>query len=416
MRLFARLFRLIWGGEVDRPLWPVLAVDTLGSLGGGMAWTFIGIWAIKKLHAGQGTLGAVFLVSALLGLAAGYLGGHLSDYIGRKPLIVASWFLETLLVLGFVAVGANERMGLGLLCLGGLFWQVGRAADQALVADVVAPDRREAAYASIRVGNNLGITIGPPIGGALLALGSWSTLFAGSATICALTLLVAARFLPTRGIYSVEHPPQRRSFGVIFNDRPFLLFLVSAAFAWLVYVSYEVILPISLVQSHGISSSTWGFVLIVNPLLVTLFQLRLTNALRDVSASLKLAVGLPLMGIPYLLLPVYDPLAAILLVMVLFVVGEMLWVPASQSVVARLAPSDVRGAYMGAFGSTASFGFAFTPFIGLQVRAAFGDTSVWAMFAVLSVIAGATGAAACRVAAGRRAAPEAAAATSRLGA
>jgi predicted MFS family arabinose efflux permease len=416
MRVVQRLFRLIWGGEVERPLWPVLAVDTIGSLGGGMAWTFIGIWAIKKLDAGQGALGAAYLISALLGSAAGYAGGHLSDHIGRKPLIVVSWFLQTILVLGFLAAGSNERVGLGLVCLGGLFWQVGRAADQALVADVVHPARREAAYASIRVGNNLGITIGPPLGGGLLALGSWQALFAGSATICALTLLVALRFLPTRGIYAAEEAPQRRSLDVILRDRPFLLFLVSAAFAWLVYVSYEVILPISLVESHGLSPSTWGFILIVNPLLVTLFQLRLTRALERISASIKLAVGLPLMGIPYLLLPVYDPLPVILAVLTLFVIGEMLWVPSSQSVVAGLAPADIRGAYMGAFGSTAAFGFAFTPFIGLQVRSGFGDAAVWALFAVLSVIAGATGAAACRFAIGRSPAPEAAAAASRLGA
>ena len=416
MRLFQRVFRLLWGGEVERPLWPVLVVDTIGSLGGGMSWTFIGIWAIKKLEAGQGALGAAYLISALLGIAAGYAGGHLSDHIGRKPLIVTSWFLQTVLVLGFLSTGSNEQLGLGLVCLGGLFWQVGRAADQALVADVVHPDRREAAYASIRVGNNLGITIGPPLGGALLALGNWEALFAGSAAICAVTLLIAARFLPKRGIYAAEEPPQRRSFGVILRDRPFLVFLVSAVFAWMVYVSYEVILPISLVESHGLSASAWGFILIVNPLLVTLFQLRLTNALRDVSASVKLAVGLPLMGVPYLLLPVVDPLPVILAVLVLFVIGEMLWVPSSQSVVARLAPADIRGAYMGAFGSTAAFGFALTPFIGLQVRAGLGDAAVWSMFAILSVIAGAIGAAACRIASGRAPVPEGAAAASRLGA
>ena len=35
--------------------------------------------------------------------------------------------------------------------------------------------------------------------------------------------------------------------------------------------------------------------------------------------------------------------------MVIFVVGEMLWVPTSQAIAAELAPEDLRGAYMGAF-------------------------------------------------------------------
>lgn len=416
MRLFARFFRLIWGGEVDRPLVPLLVVDTIGSLGGSVFYTFLGIWAIRKLGAGQSALGIAFLISAVLGIASGYLGGHLSDHLGRKPLIVGSWLFGTVLTLGLLTVGSNELLGLALVCFGGPFWQIGRAADQALVADLVRPERRESAYASVRVGNNLGVTIGPPVGGALLALGSWEALFTGSAAISALTFVLAVRLLPKRGLYAAEEPPQRGSFAAILRDRPFVLFLVSSMLAWVVYVSYEVILPISLVESHGLAPATWGFILIVNPLLVTLFQLRLTHALRDISAAVKLAIGLPLMGIPYMLLPVYDPLPAIVAVLVLFVIGEMLWVPSSQSVVAGLAPRDIRGAYMGAFGGASAVGFALTPFIGLQVRSSFGDGSVWAMFAVVSVIAGITGAAACRFASGRSAAPEAAAAASRLGA
>jgi MFS family permease len=86
-----------------------------------------------------------------------------------------------------------------------------------------------------------------------------------------------------------------------------------------------------------------------------------------------------------------------------FVLGEMLWVPTSQSVVAALAPEDVRGAYMGAFSSTAAAGFALAPFFGLQVRDAFGDDAMWGMFAAFSLLAAITGAAACR---GLRSRPE----------
>jgi len=46
----------------------------------------------------------------------------------------------------------------------------------------------------------------------------------------------------------------------------------------------------------------------------------------------------------------------IVFVVVVFVFGEMLWVPTSQAVVADLAPSDIRGAYMGAFGSAPAIG------------------------------------------------------------
>jgi len=51
MKLFARLFRLVWGGDVDRALRPVLAVGLAGSIANSASYPFIGIWAIKELHA-----------------------------------------------------------------------------------------------------------------------------------------------------------------------------------------------------------------------------------------------------------------------------------------------------------------------------------------------------------------------------
>jgi hypothetical protein len=83
-------------------------------------------------------------------------------------------------------------------------------------------------------------------------------------------------------------------------------------------------------------------------------------------------------------------------VILVFVVGEMLWVPTSQAVVAALAPADIRGAYMGAFGGSWSVGWAATPFLGLQVRHAYGDATMWMCVAVVGVVAGVLGAAAAR--------------------
>ena len=43
------------------------------------------------------------------------------------------------------------------------------------------------------------------------------------------------------------------------------MILGSGTFSTLVYVAYETVLPISLVDSHGVAPSTWGFLVVVNP-------------------------------------------------------------------------------------------------------------------------------------------------------
>ncbi|HVN62573.1 MAG TPA: MFS transporter [Gaiellaceae bacterium] len=396
MRALRRLYLLVWGPDVVPALRPLLAVSLAGSLAGSAGWSFLGIWAVKRLGASSLELGLAFLAGAVLSAGVGYFGGHLSDYLGRRPVILFGWGGQATFGLLFLTVGTQTTYGLALLAVIPAFGALGSAADQALVADLVQAERREASYAATRVASNLGTTLGPPIGGLLLLLGSWTALFLGVFALSVAAFAVALRWLPRRGDFAPESPPERGSFGVIRHDRIFLLFLVSGTLAFIVYVAFAVVLPISLVASHGFSASTWGFLVVVNPLLVTLFQLRLTRRVTAISPATKLFVAMLLMGLPFLLLSVNASIFVVVLILLVFVLGEMLWVPTSQTVVAAIAPEDLRGAYMGAFGATAAAGFALGPLLGLQVRHAFGDSAMWIFFAAVSVAAAFTGAAAAR--------------------
>jgi predicted MFS family arabinose efflux permease len=266
------------------------------------------------------------------------------------------------------------------------------AAQYAMIADVLPPERREAGYAGVRVANNLGVCFGPPIGGLLLIGDSWTRLFSGVLVLTLVALAVAVRLLPRRGMYAPESAPERSSFAVVRRDYVFLLFVGSCVLASMTYVSIDALLPISLATSHGIPPAVWGFLIIINAGFVTLGQLRLTRAVADVSPALKLAIAMPLMGFPFVLLSVNDSIAFVAVLMTVFVIGEMLWVPTSQAVVARLAPADLRGAYMGVYGSASQAAWALTPFAGLQVRHAYGDATMWMVVAVISLLAATAGA------------------------
>jgi predicted MFS family arabinose efflux permease len=391
-----RVVRLIWGGELNPALRPVIAVSLVGSIAGSTMFPFLGIWAIRDLHASQGALAFAYLTGAVLSAVTGYVGGHTSDRIGRRPLILVGEGCTALVPLGLLAVGDNVTAGLTLLALLPVFGALGGAADQAMVADLVGPEEREAAYSAVRVAANLGVTIGPPLGGLLLIGGNWQHLWLGVLPLAALAYGIAWRYIPRGGAYAPSGPPQRGSFRVIVRDHPFLLFMLSSVFATMTYVATETLLPISVTTTHHLAPAAWGVLMIVNPLLVTVFQLRLTRWTSNVPASLKLGLAMPMMGVPFLLLNWNGSALVIAVVILIFVIGEMLWVPTSQAVVAALAPADIRGAYMGLFGGTWSVGWALTPFLGLQVRATYGDAAMWMCVAVLGVTAGITGLIAAR--------------------
>ena len=395
--MLKRLPRLIWGDDVEPALRPLLIVGFVGSLAGSATWTFVGIWAIDELQASSSQLGLYFVAAAVISASMGYLGGHVSDHLGRRPVILVGWGLTAFVPLSWTLVD-DYPTALPLLLLMSLFGPIAMAATQALVADVVRAERHEHAYASLRVANNLGVTLGPPVGGALLLTGNYDVLWTGVTVIGGLVLFLAWRLLPARGDYAPEEPPARGSFGVIRRDGAFLLFLAAMVLAHLVYFAFEAVLPIAAVDSYGLTPAAWGFLVIVNPLLVTLFQLRLTRRVERYPAAPKFALAMLLMGWPFLLLSLNSSVAVIALVILIFVLGEMLWIPTSQAIAAGLAPADLRGAYMGAFSSTSSAGFALGPFIGLQVRGGFGDTAMWGFFAGTAVVGAVLGVVACRYA------------------
>jgi predicted MFS family arabinose efflux permease len=388
--------RLVWGEEVDPALRPVLAVGLVGTIAGSSVYPFLGVWALKKLGASQVELSVALLAGALCGGAVGFLGGAISDRVGRRPVILTAWVLQIAVAPLLVFVGHRVELGLAVLALFPAFGALGNAADQALVADLVPPERHEQAYASVRVANNLGISIGPAIGALLLIDQNWTRLFLSATFMAVIGLYIAWRWIPRQGPYKPETVRERGSFTAIRDDRVFLVFLGSAVLATMTYVAFETLLPISLVQSHGLQPSAWGFLLVINPILVTLLQLRLTRATASIRASTKLAIALPLMGAPFLLLTVSGTVPMAAVVILLFVFGEMLWIPTSQAVVAAMAPADIRGTYMGVFGGSWAIAWALAPFGGLQVRSAFGDNAMWACVAVISLTAGLAGALAAR--------------------
>src|SRR5262249_4514626 len=117
MPLVRRVAALIWGDQLDPELRPLVVQGLTSSLAASAGWSFIGIWALERLHAGQTGIGLAFLVGALLGAIVGYAAGHLSDYVGRRPLMLVGSGGFCLLAIGFVLVGDREVAGLVLVSL-----------------------------------------------------------------------------------------------------------------------------------------------------------------------------------------------------------------------------------------------------------------------------------------------------------
>jgi predicted MFS family arabinose efflux permease len=395
MRLIARILPRIVGGTPDRELGSTLVVGFLSSIALSAMWGFQGLWAIEQLGASSSALGVTLAAAACLGATASYVGGHISDHIGRKPVILAAWGTQTAVVAAIAALEPGLEAGLALIVAGAAMGAPSWSALQALVADLVPPERHEAGFSAIRVAQNLGVCTGPPVAGLLLIDEDWRAMFTGIALLLAATTAIAARTIPSRPPHAAgsDHRPSAR---LILRDRPFLLFLICSLLAAVSFVASESVLPIAAVSLYGLSPTEWGLIFALNPVAVVLFQMRLSRRVEHVSATRKLVASMLLMGLPFLLLPFDHSLPALILVICVFVVGEMLWVPTSQGIIARMAPIHLRGAYMGAVAGTSSVAFALGPLTALQLLDRSGDAAMWSFLTGCLLVAAVAGTVAIR--------------------
>ena len=79
-------------------------------------WSFVAIWAIEELGAKR-ELPFAFLVGAILAAASGFLGGYLSDRIGRRRVILLAQGIMVGYPILFLAASDTKWAGLALLAL-----------------------------------------------------------------------------------------------------------------------------------------------------------------------------------------------------------------------------------------------------------------------------------------------------------
>lgn len=379
----------------DRRVLPVVPVTLVYNLAFSTFWVYVGVYAVNGLGWRPEQVGLMFLLSAPPAAIANYLSGRISDRVGRRGPIVASFLVASAMVVALAAFGHHTAVAYLLVAGLGVAGAPAYSLDRPLVADLIGDEAGlEAGYATLRVAGNLGVFAGPPLAALLVAAGGWNW-FLGAVAVLGLAGAALARLLlPAGRRRTRESAEDSGSLRTVLRDRPFRLLLASTLLGYFVSCGFETVLPVIAVSAYGVDPATWGLLVAISPLMVVLFQLRLTRRTSRYRAGRRLAVGLLLMGLPFLLLIAFSSTVAIAAVIVLFVSGEMVWLPTSQAMAGDLAPAARRGVYFGALAATTGPAWTLAPAISFQVRSLAGAGGVWVFLAALAAAAAVTGAAA----------------------
>ncbi|PWI16775.1 MFS transporter [Streptomyces sp. Act143] len=349
--------------QLPRSAWVIFAGMFLIKFG-----NFLNVFLVLFLVSrGYSTAQAGLAVAAVgLGTFVGnMIGGTVADKFGRRSAIAVSMF-------GSAAATATVPFTDGLItttalvCLVGVFAQLYRPAAGALLVDVVDGEQRVMAFAVLRLAVNVGMAVGPLVGG-LLSGHSYTYVFAGDALFSlafgtlALLLLPAGR--PAQAPVTAAEAAGKGGYREVFTDRPYVLFLLSMVAATFVYGQTTATLPLH-VTDAGFSNTVYGLLLGLNALLCVVIELPLTRHTERRDPRRVIALGLLLLGAGMGLTGAMNAVWLLALTVVLWTVAETIYTPIANAYPAEFSPAHLRGRYQGAEGLAHTLGGTLGPAVG----------------------------------------------------
>ena len=368
---------------LPRAAW-VLFIGTFINRFGGFVVPFLTLYLTGQ---GYSMTAAGLAVSAYGAgnLFASLVGGHLADRLGRRETILLSTFGAAITML-LLSQAHSLPLIIVLTFVTGLASEAYRPASSALLTDLVKPSQRLTAFAALRVTLNAGFAFGPATAGLLAGFG-YIWLFVGDAITSALFGLVALFALPRMARNHSNNASWFEVISVVRRDKRFQQLLLASFAVSLVFMQMASTFGLFVTQL-GFSPAVYGAIISLNGALIVFCELPLTAFTRRFPARKVMAVGYVLIGVGFGLNYFAHTIPALVACMIIFTLGEMLALPMASAYVADLAPTHMRGRYMGVNGMTWALALILGPLLGMKLLA-FSATALWLTCGVLGLLAAA---------------------------
>jgi MFS family permease len=375
-------------GGLPHEVWLLFATNLI-TRAGMMVLPFLVVFLTRELHFPAGQAGLALAFYGTAAIVAGPISGRLSDRIGALPVMRASLLMSgTVLFLFPLAHTRAAVYGMTMLWAGCA--ELFRPASLAAITHVVSAEQRKPAYALNRLAINLGMSIGPALGGFLAAV-SFRAMFvvdAGTTIIAGLVLSLAPWHKATGGASddadaAIERPDPTS----LLHDTRLLVFLAATFLVGIVFFQHESALPLYLVEYLSQSPAFYGTLFTINTLLIVALEVPLNRATAHWPNAWALFTGCMLFAIGFGSLAFVTSKAGVIVTVVFWTFGEMMLFPAMAAHLGEIAPVEQRGAYMGAYSMSLSVALASGPWLGTQLLASAGPIGVWSIMFVLGALA-----------------------------
>jgi MFS family permease len=361
--------------ELPRAAWVVLGGHALSAVGTGLTLPFFLVY----LHAVRGIdlrlAGLILATIPFASLVGNPVGGALADWIGPRNTVVLGLMTSAVGAVTVTGVSGTWH-GLAAAALVGLGAAVTWPAQDALLATVVRPDQRSAAFAFRLATLNAGFGVGALVAATIVDFsspGSFVLLYALDAVSFLAFVPILLLLVPKGGRGGGggrEATAGRGGYARVLRDRVFVRVWALAALVVAVsYGQYHSSFPGYATGTGGISASALSLAFAANTLTVVAAQLLVLKLVtgRRRTRAVMLACGCWAATWAATLaagqLGGDAAVAGFVLAMAIFAVGETLLAPTLPAIVNDLAIEELRGRYNGLSTLAWTVGFMIGPVI-----------------------------------------------------
>jgi predicted MFS family arabinose efflux permease len=378
-----------WRGlsGLPREIWLLFATNLINRAGM-MVLPFLIVYLTRALNFSAARAGFIFAVYGATATIAGPISGKLSDRIGALPIMRAS-LLSSGVALFLFPLARSFSAVVTITIVWAACSEFFRPASLAAIAHVVTPAQRKPAFALNRLAINLGMSIGPALGGFLATVSFRSMFLVDSATtLIAGAVLTLTHWRISTGGDSADaaHSDSHLEVRSIFRDRRLAIFLLATVMVGIVFFQHESALPLYIVQFLHMSPAFYGLLFTINTLLIVALEVPLNQATARWPNTWSLISGCLLFAVGFGALAFVSSAAGILAMVIVWTFGEMMLFPAMAAHLGEVAPVSLRGTYMGAYSMSLSIALTLGPWMGAQLLAEAGPVVVWSVMFALGVL------------------------------
>ena len=343
----------------------------LSQIGNGFTRFYAPILFVNQLGLSATAVGIGIGSGAISGVLGRFWGGTFADstLVGRRGTLLLSAAISALADLVFIFtdnlpifIVGNLLMGLGI----GLYWP----ATEAAVADLTSDGQRNEAFAIMRLADNLGLSMGVVLGGALMTANvNYRVLFAidGISFIAFFAVVYGA--IAETGDFSDHNSNQRgQGWMVAWRDRPLRIFFVVNIMFTTYLSQLQSTLPLYLSNFvRGFDPKIISGLFTWYIIFIALCQLPVARWLNRFSRPQALGISLLLWEVGFGLIwvtGVMDGVIWAILALGIMGLATAAYTPSASAFVADLAPPSLRGIYMSLNAQCWAIGYFIGPTLG----------------------------------------------------